>query len=191
MTGLGKPAGAQHLPSANRAFILSSCHSGQGRPLIGIIIKNLPGDAAWKLCAMEAVYMTFDRLVIFRHALFQVQSGAYQCRVKSIAQSIMGRTCSADPKHFHSRFQRFLRIGAISLGIKDHLGIVPLVHPLILQPIELKILFQNSNIIKAPGQEDHFFTAPRTELFNSLFHGQSFFTKLGFLNACQLADPAV
>ena len=96
VTGLGEPAGTQHSGLADGADILFARHSTQRSPLIGIIVVDLSGNAAGKLRAVEAVFVALQRLTVFLHTLFQVQSRADQRGVVSIAQGIVGRTGGLD-----------------------------------------------------------------------------------------------
>ena len=71
--------------------------------------------------------MAFQGLIILSHAFFQIQPGADQRRVVGIAQGVMGGAGSLDAQHFHGGFQSLLGVGAIGLGVENHLGVVPAV----------------------------------------------------------------
>ena len=93
VSGLGKPPGTQHPPAADGTLILLPGHGGQGLPLVGIVVEYLPGNTAGKLRAVEAVFMAFQRRVILPRAFLQVQHGADQRRVVSVAQRVVGGLC--------------------------------------------------------------------------------------------------
>ncbi len=69
VSGLGKPPGAKHSPAADGTLVLLPGHGGQRFPLVGIVVEHLPGDAAGKLRAVEAVFVAFQRRVILPRAL--------------------------------------------------------------------------------------------------------------------------
>ena len=98
---LGKPAGTQHLPLANGAFILRSGHGGQGLLPALVAIVDLPGDTAGQFCPVEAVLMAFQGPSVLPDAPFQVQPGANEGRMVRIPQSIMGRAGAFDAEHLH------------------------------------------------------------------------------------------
>ena len=191
MTGLGKPTGAQHLAATGGADILLTGHSGKSRALVGIIIEHLPGDAAGNFRTMETVFMTFQGGIIFIHAPLQIQHGADQGGMISIAQRIVGGTGSLNAEHFHGGLQGLLRGRAVSLGIEDHLGIVPLLRKALIQLEEPQIFPENADIVKTPGQKHDVLTAPFPELLHCLRKGHTLFLQPGFLDAGELADPSV
>ena len=108
-----------------------------------------------------------------------------------IAQGIMGRAAGLDSAQLHRRFQGLLRGGAIGLGVEDHLGIVPAVCPALVQVIQPQIFPQNANVVKAPGQENDVLAAPAVKPLHGLREGDALLPQPGFLNARQLAAPAV
>ena len=168
VSGLGKPPGAKHSPAADGTLILLPGHGGQRFPLIGIVVEHLPGNAAGKFRAVEAVFMAFQRRVILPRAFFQVQHGADQRRVIGVAQRVVGGTGRLDAEHFHGGFQRFLGGGAVGLGIENHLGVVPLLRETLIQAEKPQIFPQNADIVKAPCEEHHVLAAPFPELFDRL-----------------------
>ena len=104
---LGKPPGAQHFSSADGANILAACHGAEGSPLVRVVVENLPVNAPGKLRAMEAVFVTLERLVVFPGSPIQIQLRADQRGVVGIPQGIMGRTAGLDAKGFHGGFSAF------------------------------------------------------------------------------------
>ena len=191
VSGLGKPPGTQHPPAADGTLILLPGHGGQRFPLIGIVVEHLPGNAAGKLCTVEAVFVAFQRRVILPRAFLQVQHGADQRRVIGVAQRVVGGTGRLDAEHFHGGFQRFLGGGAVGLGVEDHLGVVPFLRKALVQTEKPQILPQNADIVKAPCEEHHVVAAPFPELFDRLGERHALIPQAGFLDTGELADPAV
>ena len=188
---LGEPTGGQHSRFADGADILLAGHGGQGGALVGVIIKHLPADAAGQLRAVEAVVVAAQGLLVLLHALLQVQHGADQGGVVGVAQGVMGRAAGLDAEDLHRGLQGLLAGGAVGLGVEDHLSVVPPIHPFIGQLVQLQVLSQDGDVVKAPGQEDHVLAAPGAELLDGLGEGDALGLQPGFLDARQLADPAV
>ena len=135
--------------------------------------------------------MAADRLVVFIDATGQVKPLTNQSSVISVAQSIMGGTAGFNLEGLHSGFQRLLGIGTIRLRIENHLRVVPSLCPAQIQRKQLKILPQNANIIKAPGEEHWIFSAPGPKLLHRFREGNALSAEPGFLDASKLADPAI
>ena len=57
--------------------------------------------------------------------------------------------------------------------------------------MQLQVLSQDGDVVEAPGQEDHILAAPGAELLDGLGEGDALGLQPGFLDARQLADPAV
>ena len=191
MPRLGKPAGAQHLSAADGAGILAPGHGSQSLPLIRIVPKDLPIQAARQLRAVEAVFMAAHRLVVFVDAPGQIQPLTDQGCMVGVPQGIMGRTAGLDLENFHGGFQGLLGIGAIGLGVENHLDIVPLLRPAPIQGKQLQILPQDADVVKAPGEEHRLLAAPAAELLHGLREGHSLGTESCLLDAREFTDPAV
>ena len=135
--------------------------------------------------------MAFYSLIILCHTLFQIQPGTDQGGVIGIAQRVVSRARGLDTQHFHGGFQSLLRVGAVSLGIEDHLGIIPAVGKGGVHVEKLQIFPQNTDVVEAPGQEHNILTAPIPEQLHGLRKGHALVPQLILLDAGELADPAV
>ena len=188
---LGEPAGAQHLAAAGGTDIFFTGHGTQRHPLVRVIIEHLPGNAAGDLRTVETVFVALQGRIVFIHTPLQVQHGTDQGGMIGIAQCVVGRTGRLDAENLHSGFQGLLGVGAIGLGIEDHLGIVPLFGEALIQSKQAQVFPKNADIIKAPGHKYDIIAAPAAELLHSLREGHALFLQTGFLDAGELADPAV
>ena len=189
----GKQIIIQRLREAERDLVYTQYSDKQGEIVVGvrIVIEHLPADAAGKFRTVEAILMAFQCFVIFSSTFFQIQPSTDQCGMISIAQCIMGRPGGLNAENLHSSLQRFLRIGAIRLGIEDHLGIVPFFSPVLRQLKQTQIFPQDTDIIKTPCQENNVLAAPGPKLFHSLRERNALFLQPGFLDTGKLTDPAI
>ena len=103
----------------------------------------------------------------------------------------MGRPGGLNVQHFHGGFQRLLGIGAVGLSIENHLGVIPPLGKGRIQVKQLKILPENTDVVKAPGQKHNVLSAPGTEPLHGLRKGHALVPKAILLDACQLAHPTV
>ena len=77
------------------------------------------------------------------------------------------------------------------LGVEDHLDIVPFFRPAPVQGEKLQILPEDADVVKAPGEEHRVLAAPGVKLLHGLREGNPLRPEPGFLDAGELADPAV
>ena len=108
-----------------------------------------------------------------------------------VAQGVVGGAGRLDAEHFHGGFQRLLGGGAVGLGVEDHLGVVPFLREPFVQAEKPQIFPKNADIVKAPGQKHHIVAAPFPELPDRLGERHAHIPQTGFLDAGELADPAV
>ena len=188
---LGEPAGAQHLPAAHRAEVFASGHGGQGLALVGVVPEDFSVQAAGELCPVEAVFVAADGLVVFLHAPLQIQPLADQGGMVGIPQGIVGRAAGGNLEGFQGGFQCLLGAGAVGLGVENHLGIVPVLHPAMVQGEELEVFPEDADVVKAPGEEHRVFPAPAAEGFHGAGEADPLGPEAIFLDAGELTDPAI
>ncbi len=140
---------------------------------------------------MEAVFVAFQSLIIFPHSLPQVQPDTDQSRVVSVAQRVVGRPGGLDAQSLHGGFQSLLGIGAVGLGVENHLDVVPPLGKSRVQAEKLEIFPENTDVVKAPGQKYDVLAAPGKKPLHGLRKGHALVPEPVFLDACELADPAV
>ena len=151
----------------------------------------MAADAVGQLRTVEAVLMLLQGPLVFGHAPGQVQSGADQGGVVGVAQSVVGRAAGLDGEQLHGGFQGLLGIGAVGLGVEDHLGVVPLPGPVRGKLEQSQIFPQNGDVVKAPGEEHRLLPAPGPKRLHSLGEGDPLLLQPGLLDAGELADPLV